>query len=74
MVVVLSMMMACRVQVQDAFRLSRKVFWLTTRSLLPMKQTHTPPSPLADARPSAQERKAQQRQQRWRRRQHCQVQ
>jgi hypothetical protein len=59
----------CHVQVQDA----RKVFWLTIRSLLPMKQMHTPPAPPADAQPSAQERKRQQRQQRWRRRRHCQA-
>jgi hypothetical protein len=43
------------------------------RSLLPMKQMHTPPAPPTDAPPSAQERRGQQRQQRWRRRQHCQA-
>jgi hypothetical protein len=51
----------------------RKVFWLTTRTLLLMKQMHTPPAPPTDAPPSAQERRGQQRQQRWSRRQHCQA-
>jgi hypothetical protein len=50
-----------------------KVFWLTIRTLLPMKQIHAPPAPPTDAPPSAQERRGQQQQQRWRRRQHCQA-
>jgi hypothetical protein len=37
----------------------REVFWLTTRTLLPMKQMHTPPAPPTDALPSAQERRGQ---------------
>jgi hypothetical protein len=58
-------------------RIPRKVFWLTTRRLLPMKQLHTPP---AARRPPTHRRlqehrgqQRQQRQQRWRRRQHCQA-
>jgi hypothetical protein len=61
----------CRVQ--TAICIPRKVFRLTTRTLLPMKQMQTPPEPPTDAPPSAQERRGQQRQQRWRRRQHYQV-
>jgi hypothetical protein len=56
-----------------AICIPRKVIWLTTRTLLPMRQMHTPPAPPTDAPPAAQERVGQQRQQRWRRRQHCQA-
>jgi hypothetical protein len=52
---------------------TRKVFWLTTKTLLSMKQIHKPPAPPADVPPSAQERRGQQRQQRWRCRRHCQT-
>jgi hypothetical protein len=40
--------------VLNIMNMPHAVFWLTTKSLLPMKQMHTPPAPPTDAPPSAQ--------------------